>query len=70
MIYDRAARLTSTERWLALMLAAAVRGRSLAHATVAAEILHQAYFAASADAIYVATYHAALFATACLRSDG
>lgn len=65
MIYDRAARMTSTERWIALMLAIAARHGLRPH--VAADLLDQVLRAPTAFDLYDATYNAALAASGALR---
>lgn len=67
MIYDRAAHMTTQERWIALALGVAASRGDIMTAYVAAELLFDVLASVSCSEIYVSTYNAALFATGSLR---
>jgi hypothetical protein len=60
LIYDRVTRMTSSERWVSLML-------GITAANIAGELLHQMIFADTAERIYASVRDAVLFSTSAVR---
>lgn len=67
LIYDRVTRMTSSERWVSLMLGIAALHGGDAAANIAGELLYRMIFADTAERIYASVRDAVLFSTSAVR---